>query len=182
MEDKERLIKEIRLIKDKRLEETLFLKDIKDDLYLIKLGINMDNNSTCFYGFDDVCVMATCLSLATKTYGIFLNDEFIGITSFGCHHPKDLTRQEICLCLSEDYRDLGIGSICMQKMVDECFKEQSVKSIHLSIREDNIASRNVAIKLGFTEYAGYKKDSCYKDLNGNVHKNIQYILKKKANS
>ena len=126
--------------------------------------------------------MATCLSLATKTYGIFLDDEFIGITSFGCHYPKDLTRQEICLCLSKDYRSLGIGSICMQKMVDECFKEQQVKSIHLSIREDNTASRKVATKLGFIEYTGYKKDSSYIDLDGNIHKNIQYILKKKANS
>lgn len=70
----------------------------------------------------------------------------------------------------------------MQKMVDECFKEQYAKSIHLSIREDNIASRKVATKLGFTEYTGYKKDSYYVDLNGNVHKNIQYILKKKTNS
>lgn len=176
------IIEDIRLIKDKKLEELIFLKDIKDDLSLIKLGINMDDNQTCFYGFNDVYVMATCLSLATKTYGIFLDYEFIGITSFGCHHPKDLTRQEICLCLSKDYRSLGIGSISMQKMVDECFKEQYAKSIHLSIREDNIASRKVATKLGFIEYTGYKKDSSYIDLDGNIHKNIQYILKKNANS
>ena len=72
------IIEDIRLIKDKKLEELIFLKDIKDDLSLIKLGINMDDNQTCFYGFNDVYVMATCLSLATKTYGIFLDDEFNG--------------------------------------------------------------------------------------------------------
>ena len=40
-------------------------------------------------------------------------------------------------------------------------------------------SLNREIKL---EYTGYKKDSSYIDLDGNMHKNIQYILKKKANS
>ena len=38
------IIEDIRLIKDKKLEELIFLKDIKDDLSLIKLGINMDDN------------------------------------------------------------------------------------------------------------------------------------------
>lgn len=174
-------IEDIKLIKEKKLEELLTLKDIKNDVFLLKEGIYFDDNHTCFYGFDDVNSMAICLNFATKTYGIFLDEEFIGITSYCYHYPLDLTRNEICICLDKNYRSLGIGSICMSKMIDECFTNKNTKSIHLSIREDNTPSIKVAKKLGFKEYIGYKKDSIYEDLNGKTYQNKQYLLKKKAN-
>ena len=181
MDDINLLVYDIKLIKEKKLEEMLTFQNIKNNFYMLKKGINLDNNHTCFYGFDDINLMVMSLNLADETYGIYLDNEFIGITSFGLHNPKDLTRREICLCLDEKYRNLGIGSICMKKMVDECFKNDATKCIHLCIIKENLSSRKVAEKLNFKEYTGYKNDSYIEDLDGNTHENVQYILKKKTN-
>lgn len=172
------LVSDLKLYKKKLLEESLTFIDIKNDLDLIKQGISFDDNHTCFYGYDDINDVITSLVLSTDTYGIFLEDEYIAIASFDYHYYKDLTRKEVCLCIKEKYRRLGIGYLCFLKIIDECFKEPLVKCIHLTIREDNIASKKMAESLGFKEYKGYKASASFTDLDKKIIHNNQYLLKK----
>ena len=117
--------------------------------------------------------------VSADNYGIYYNDKFIGIISVYYQYYKDLTKLELSICIKNDYRSIGIGSICYDYIIDNYFKKDNIKSIHLSIREDNVKSRQLAHKYSFKKYEGYKCDNYFIDINGNTHSQVQYLLKKK---
>lgn len=173
-----KLVSNLKSYNKKLLEESLTFIDIRNDLNLIIKGIAFDNNHTCFYGYDDINDVITSLVLSSNTYGIFLENEYIAIASFDYHYYKDLTRKEVCLCIKEKYRGLGIGYLCSLKIIDECFKDPLTKCIHFTIKEDNITSKKMAENLGFKEYKGYKASAIFTDFDKNIIHNNQYLLKK----
>jgi len=109
----------------------------------------------------------------------FYKDEYIGIISAFYHHYKDLSRLELSISIKKEYRNSGIGKLCYDYIIGGYFEEENIKSIHLSIREDNIKSRMLAEKCGFKLYKGYECDKNFTDLEGNKIPQVQYLLKKK---
>jgi RimJ/RimL family protein N-acetyltransferase len=94
-------------------------------------------------------------------------------------HYDFLEKLEMGICIKEEFRNLGIGKYCYDNLIRLAFEKKGIKSIHLSIREDNIKSRMLAEKCGFKLYKGYKCDQYFVDLEGNKIPQVQYLLKKK---
>lgn len=179
MDNKLKLIKLLKKIKEDKLKEIIKIRDINNNEDLIIKGILFDNESICYHDYKKIEDVVTGLMVSADNYGIYYNDEFIGIISVYYQYYKDLTRLELSICINKDYRSIGVGSICYEFIIDNYFKKDNVKSIHLSIREDNVKSRFLAEKYEFKIYTGYKCDNYFNDINGNTFSQVQYLLKKK---
>ena len=176
---KETLASLLKQISDKKICETIELKNINYDKTLILNGILFDNENTCYYSYDKLEDIVDSLIVSANNCGIYLENEFIGIISSFYKYYKDLSKLEIMICIRKEYRNKKIGEYFLDKVIYDCFKKSNIKSIHLSIREDNIKSRRMAEKLGFKLYKGYKFRNVFIDENGNIKQNSQYLLKKK---
>ena len=108
-----------------------------------------------------------------------LQNEFIGIISVFYKYYKDLSRLEMSISIKKEYRNKKIGEFCYDYVIRNYFEDYDIKSIHLSIREDNIKSRKLAEKLGFKLYLGYKDSKYFVDSEGNKIPQVQYLLKRK---
>lgn len=172
---KEVLINLLKKVSDKKICEVIKLKNINYDKKLILNGILLDDENTCYYSYDKLDDIVDSLMISANNYGIYFEDEFIGIISSFYKYYKDLSKLEIMICIKKEYRNKKIGEYCLDKVIYDCFKKSNIKSIHLSIREDNIKSIKMAEKLGFKLYKGYRF-SDYVDENGSIS---QYLLKKK---
>lgn len=163
----EDIIKNIRLININNKEE------------LIRKGILFDNEYTCYNNYESIDDIITGLMVSADNYGIYLEDEFIGIVSMFYQYYKDLTRYEISICIKKEYRNINVGKYCFNYVISDCFKNTDIKSIHLSIREDNIKSRKVAENCGFKLYPGYKNCKLFYNYDGTLVSQVQYLLKRK---
>lgn len=146
---------------------------------LITKGVLFDTEHTCYHDYYDFNDIIIGLLIAADNYGIFYNDEFIGLVSIFPHYYKDKSRLEISISIKEEYRNKKIGKYSLKNIIDICFKEEQNKSIHLSIREDNIKSRKMAESCGFKLYRGYRCDDTFTTLDGNIVTQVQYLLKRK---
>lgn len=164
------------------------LGDIMDNIKIINIngnkdlitqGVLFDDEHTCYHDYLDFNDIIIGFMLVADNYGIFNNDEFIGLISIFPHYYKDLSRLEISISIKHEYRNKQIGKNCLKNIIDICFREEKNKSIHLSIREDNIKSRKMAEGCGFKLYRGYKCDDIFTDLDGNIIPQVQYLLKRK---
>ena len=155
------------------------LVNINNNKELITKGVLFDDEHTCYHDYDDFNDIIIGFMLVALNYGIFIKDEFIGLISIFPHYYKDLSRLEIAISIKNEYRNKKIGKYCLKNIIDICFKEKQNKSIHLSIREDNIKSRKMAEGCGFKIYKGYRCDDTFTDLDGNVMNQVQYLLKRK---
>jgi len=178
MSKKMELINLLKNIRDEKLRESIILININDKK-LIEKGISFDNKKTCYHSYDNIEDIITGLIVSANNYGIYYCDEFIGIISVFYHYYKDLTRLEMSISIKEGYRGKGIGKHCYDLIISDYFENSDVKSIHLSIREDNIKSRKLAEKCGFKLYKGYKCDNNFIDTDSNAIKQVQYLLTKK---
>ena len=158
--------------------ENLKLVKIKDKDLILK-GISFDNEHTCYNNYNNIEDVLIGLITSATNYGIYYKDEFIGIISIYNQYYKDLTRLELSICIKKEYRNKKIGKYCFDYVISESFKNPNNKSIHLSIREDNIKSIMLAKKCGFKLYRGYKSCDNFIDLNGNKIHQEQYLLKRK---
>lgn len=178
MEKKEELVVLLNELKKKELFENLELRKIIS-IGQIEEAVNFDTEHTCFHSYDNIKDIITGLFISAVNFGIFYKDEYIGMISSYYQYYKDLGRLEFCICLKDEYRNLGIGKFCYDILIRESFKNDHIKSIHLSIKEDNIGSRLLAEKCGFKLYPGYKVNNVFKDEQGNCYPQVQYLLKKK---
>ena len=179
MDKKQELINLLKIIRNEKLHDVISLMCIDNDKSLIEKGICFDNEKTCYHNYKDIDELLTSLMVSANNYGIYYYDEFIGIISVFYQYYKDLTRIEFAISMKEEYRNKGIGEHCYKLLIDSYFANKNIKSIHLSIREDNIKSRKLAEKCGFKLYKGYKRDNNFIDNNGNKIKQVQYLLKKR---
>ncbi len=179
MNDKEKLINLLKQIRLNKIYQDVSLININYDFNLIKEGILFDNENSCYYNYKTLDEMITSLSIASQTYGIYYDDEFIGMISYFHHYYKDPSRYEISISIKEEYRNSSIGYCVASEVIRRMFLFDDIKSIHLYIREDNTRSNALALKLGFKEYPGYKCDNYFTDKDNNKIKNKQYLLKKK---
>ena len=178
MELEEKLLKLFKKICNEKILENIKLVKI-DNKELIEKGVLFDNEHTCYHDYESLDDIVTGLALAADNYGIYLEDEFIGLISAFYQYYKDLTRLEISMSIKSDYRNKNIGKYCLSLIIYYYFLNTDINSIHLSIREDNIKSIKLANNLGFNKYPGYKCDNIFTDLNGKVYNQVQYLLKKK---
>lgn len=174
------LINLLKQVKNQKILENLELIEIdNNDKELITKGIMFDNKHTCYHDYDKLEDMITSLMVSCNNYGIYLYNEFIGIVSVFYQYYKDLTRLEISLSIKEEYRNNKIGTYCLNCIINNYFENTNIKSIHLSIREDNIKSRKMAENCGFKIYPGYKIDNYFTKEDGIKVKQVQYLLKRK---
>lgn len=173
------LISLLKIIHNKKIIENLKLVDITNNKDLITKGVMFDDEHTCYHTYSRIEDVITGLMVSADNYGIYYKDEFIGIISVFNHYYKDLTRFELSISIKNEYRNQGIGKYCYDYILDNYFKKDKVKSIHLSIREDNVKSRILAEKCRFKLYQGYKCDNTFIDLKGNKIPQVQYLLKRK---
>lgn len=178
MEKKEELVVLLNKIKKQELLKNLELRKI-NSIGLIEEAVNFDIDNTCFHSYDNIKDIVTGLFISAVNFGIFYKDEYIGLVSSYYQYYKDLGRLEFCICIKKEYRNLGIGKFCYDILIRESFKNDNIKSIHLSIREDNKGSRSLAESCGFELYPGYKVNDVFKDEQGNCYPQVQYLLKKK---
>lgn len=178
MDKKIELINLLKSIRNEKICDVISLRSIDNNKNLIEKGISFDNEKTCYHSYKDIEELITSLMVSANNYGIYYYDEFIGIISVFYQYYKDLTRIEFSISMKEEYRNKGIGEHCYKLLIDSYFANKNIKSIHLSIREDNIKSRKLAEKCGFKLYKGYKVNNSFIDNNGNTIKQVQYLLKK----
>ena len=175
---KEKLVSLLRKIYEEKIIENISILNINGNKDLITEGVFFDNEHTCYHTYDDIQDVITGLMVSANNYGIYFQDEFIGIISVFYQYYKDLSRYEMSICIKDKYRNKNIGKYCFAYVIQDCFEKTDIKSIHLSIREDNIKSRKVAEKNGFKLYSGYKNCKCFIDLNGNPVNQVQYLLRR----
>lgn len=179
MDVKEELIYLLKMIRNQKIMQNIRLVDINNNKELIIKGVMFDDAHTCYHSYEQLEDVITGLMISANNYGIYLENEFIGIISVFYQYYKDLTRLEISLSIKREYRSKNIGKYCMDLVIPKCFERTGIKSIHLSIREDNIKSRKLAEKCGFKIYTGYKNCNTFTDLNENKIPQVQYLLKRK---
>ena len=159
--------------------DNIKIVNINGNQDLITKGVLFDNEHTCYHDYQDFNDIIIGFMLVADNYGIFNNDEFIGLISIFPHYYKDTSRLEISISIKSEYRNKKIGKYSLKNIIDICFKQEKNKSIHLSIREDNIKSRKMAESCGFKLYRGYRCDDTFTDLDGNIIPQVQYLLKRK---
>jgi len=155
------------------------LMNINNNRTLIEKGIKFDNEHTCYNNYESLEDVITGLLVSADNYGIYFNNEFIGLISIFNQYYKDLTRLEISMSINYKYRNMHIGKYCLENIIKKYFENENNKSIHLSIREDNIKSRKMAENCGFKLYKGYKSCNYFIDSKGNSIPQVQYLLKRK---
>ncbi|MBR6689920.1 MAG: GNAT family N-acetyltransferase [Bacilli bacterium] len=176
---KEKFLILLKELYNEKLIQDISIININGNKDLIIQGISFDNEHTCYHDYDDIDDIITGLMVAADNYGIYLKNEFIGLVSVFYHHYKDLSRLEISISINKLYRNKNIGKYALDTIIYNCFEDPKNKSIHLSIREDNIKSRKMAESCGFELYKGYRCDDTFTDLNGNIIPQVQYLLKRK---
>lgn len=174
----EKLLILLKKIRNNKIIENIKLVQI-DDQELIEKGISFDNEHTCYHDYPSLDDLITGLMVSADNYGIYLEDEFIGLISAFYQYYKDLSRLEISMSINSDYRNKNIGKYCLSLIIYYYFLNTDIKSIHLSIREDNIKSIKLAHHLGFEKYPGYKCDNTFTAEDGKIYNQVQYLLKKK---
>lgn len=163
----------------KKVTDSIKIVNIHRDKKLILEGVLFDDENTCFHSYENIKDIVTGFMVSATNYGIYIEDEFIGLVSLFYQHHKDLTRLEMAISIKKEYRNIKIGEFSYDYIIRNYLKNTDIKSIHLSIREDNIKSRRLAEKIGFKLYPGYKSCENFIDLNGNKIPQVQYLLKLK---
>ncbi|MBQ9071982.1 MAG: GNAT family N-acetyltransferase [Bacilli bacterium] len=175
----EKLINLLKNVCAEKLIQNLSLTNINGNEELILKGVMFDDEHTCYNNYEKLEDVITGLIVSADNYGIYLENEFIGIISIFNQYYKDLTRLEVSMSIKNQYRNMNIGKYCLETIISKYFKDSNNKSIHLSIREDNIKSRKMAEHCGFKLYPGYKSCKNFIDLKGNQISQVQYLLKRK---
>lgn len=175
----QRLAVLLKKVCQKKITDNIKIVNIHRDKKLILEGVLFDNENTCFHSYENIKDIVTGLRVSATNYGIYLEDEFIGLVSLFYQYYKDLTRLEMSITIKKEYRNKKIGEFSYDYIIRNYLKNTDIKSIHLSIREDNIKSRMLAEKIGFKLYPGYKSCESFIDLNGNKIHQVQYLLKLK---
>lgn len=176
---KEKLVNLLKNMYNEKIIQNIKLVNINDNKELILKGIMFDNEHTCYHSYETLEDIIIGLMIAANNYGIYLENEFIGIASVFNHYYKDSTRLEISISIKHEYRNKKIGKYCLNNIINNYFEDPKNKSIHLSIREDNIKSRKMAEGCGFKLYKGYKCDNIFIYNKKNVIPQVQYLLKRK---
>jgi len=172
------LVELLKKVRNEKIKEEIELIDITNDANLIRDGVLFDDEHTCFYGYNEVEEVVDSILRIANTYGIYLEEQFVGIINVFYANYKDLSKIGISVSLKKEYRNKSIGFCSMIQILNDYFNT-NIKSVHLSIREDNIKSRRLAEKCGFVEYVGYRNYDTFTDLDGNEIPQIQYLLTKK---
>ncbi len=76
--------------------------------------------------------------------GIFYQDKLCGCV--GLYSDKS-----IGYWLDEDYQGQNIAFLCVKKLIDEVFRYYGVDKLIITCDIDNDRSRNIPLRLGFTE-------------------------------
>ena len=176
--DKSKLINVLLEYKEKLLIEKLNYKELDisnlEDVAIVKEVSEFDTSKKCFgdYSlFDDFDYYTN--------YAIYFENELIGFLGYTESHPKDTTRIIPCLCIKEKYRNIGIGYIIINQLLNNVFEYyDDIKSIYLTIIENNIPSIRLAKSLGFYGFPGYREND-YIQVNGTLEKQNHYLYKRK---
>ena len=156
------------------------INKVKNATQIVKQALLFDDEQTCYYKqTSDLDLNARMFLLSKDIYGIYLNNNIIGLIGIYIHNPVDKTRLELCCCLKNEYRNKKIGQKAVKKAIEFCKNKKGVRSIYVSVREDNIACQKLVSKLKFKEYPGYKDTDLSVTSNETKIKKKQYLLKLK---
>ena len=134
----QRLAVLLKKVCQKKITDNIKIVDIHRAKKLILKGVLFDNENTCFHSYEDIKDIVTGLRVSAINYGIYLEDEFIGVVSLFYQYYKDLTRLEMAITIKKEYRNKKIGEFSYDYIIRNYLKNTDIKSIHLCIREDNI--------------------------------------------
>lgn len=143
---------------------------------LIKEGISFDEEGMCYYDINDIDSYIEKVKNSFVVFGIFNNQELIGISMIGQIDNLDPDKFAISINIKKEYRGKKIGSLCLPMVVDSAFSLWGAKIIHICARKDNIPSNKIIKNMKFKLYSGYKDDEYFITKNGEKLKQNQYML------
>ena len=72
----------------------------KNATQIVKQALLFDDEETCYYNqTNDLDLNARMFLLSSDIYGIYSNNNIIGLIGIYIHNPVDKTRLELCCCL-----------------------------------------------------------------------------------
>lgn len=88
---------------------------------LIKEGISFDEEGMCYYDINDIDSYIEKVKNSFVVFGIFNNQELIGISMIGQIDNLDPDKFAISINIKKEYRGKKIGSLCLPMVVDSAF-------------------------------------------------------------
>lgn len=106
------------------------------------------------------------------------HDQLVGLISFNTT-DKTNKKTQIGYWLSEKFQGQGIMTQAVQKMCNFAFEELNLNRVQLNIAVENIPSKNIPKRLGFT-LEGVERDG--ELLTGNVYTDLEVYSKLKSDT
>lgn len=108
------------------------------------------------------------------TYAIIVNNSIAGVIGF---HPIDQSNHvgEIGYWLSEEHQGKGIMTNCCKALIKQAFESLNINRLQIPAAEDNIKSRSIPERLGFT-FEGILREC--ENLYGNFVNQAMYSMLK----
>ena len=123
------------------------LGDIMDNIKLINIngnqdlitkGVLFDDEHTCYHDYSDFNDIIIGFMLVADNYGIFNNDEFIGLISIFPHYYKDTSRLEISISIKSEYRNKKIGKYSLKHKDTYKKDKKRIKKLIKAFEDENL--------------------------------------------
>jgi ribosomal-protein-serine acetyltransferase len=98
--------------------------------------------------------------------GIFLNDKLAGVVT--CSIPTSSAFPQVDYVLGNAYRGCGLATKAVRALVSFLFRELKIERVRITADADNLASRAVAERLGFTIQSTVANAIDYRDARGDM--------------
>lgn len=114
------------------------------------------------YGIDHNCI--------GDTYAVKYKTEYIGVILLGEAiewetDPPEMKERPFYrlmgFVLDKRYRNLGIGSYVLEKVIDTCYQKYGVRPIALGCHKDNKGAAEFYLRHGFKKTEYTEGDDCY---------------------
>lgn len=96
------LVELLKKIRNEKIKEEIKLINITYDANLIRDGVLFDYEHTCFYGYNEIEEVVDSILRIANTYGIYLEEQFVGIISVFYANCKDLSKIGISISLKKN--------------------------------------------------------------------------------
>ena len=153
-----------------------FINEEDDFSNLVREGISFDEEGMCYNDVDDIDSYIEKVKNSFVVFGIYHDNELIGISMIGQVDSIDPDKFAISINIKKEYRGKKIGSLCLPMIVDSAFSLCGAKRLHVCVRKDNVASNKMVEKMNFKLYPGYKDDEKFITKEGKIINQNQYEL------
>ena len=88
-----------------------------------------------------------------ESYGAFIDNRMVGFFSYSA--AKDFLGTQICYLVDQRCAGMGIATEVLETLVQKAFTLKGFEYVELHIDVDNLASKKVATKVGFSPAVSY---------------------------